>query len=366
VSGEFTFNDQYYSLHRTSVADAGGYHMRLDDFCRKLVHPQDARAFKAYIQNGLRASQGDQLSQLEVRILCADGSERWTLVRSSAERDANTDAVRLVGAVQDTTERKHAEEAMRSMRSELVRVTQLSTMGQMAASIAHEINQPLAAIVTNGNAGLRWLANRTPNLDEARAALTRIVGDGHRAGKVITGIRAMFRNDEQEKMRLDLNELIQEVLALVQGDILRREVSVQRNLTESLPVVLANRVQLQQVILNLIANALDAMSSVTDRARVLQLKSERMGSAEVIVTVADSGSGIDPESIDRIFEAFFTTKSDGMGMGLSICRSIIESHGGRLSALPGLELGSIFQIILPADGPSAVEGEKIVGERGAS
>jgi C4-dicarboxylate-specific signal transduction histidine kinase len=239
-------------------------------------------------------------------------------------------------------------------------------MGQMAASIAHEINQPLAAIVTNGNAGLRWLANRTPNLDEARAALTRIVGDGHRAGKVITGIRAMFRNDEQEKMRLDLNELIQEVLALVQGDILRREVSVQRNLTESLPVVLANRVQLQQVILNLIANALDAMSSVTDRARVLQLKSERMGSAEVIVTVADSGSGIDPESIDRIFEAFFTTKSDGMGMGLSICRSIIESHGGRLSALPGLELGSIFQIILPADGPSAVEGEKIVGERSAS
>ena len=328
------------------------------------MHPQDAHALKAYIEDELRASHGDQPSQLEIRILCADGTQRWTLVRSRAERGANADAVRLIGAVQDTTERKRAEEALRSMQSELVRVTQLSTMGQMAASIAHEINQPLAAIVTNANAGLRWLASKTPDLDEARAALTRIVGDGHRAGKVITGIRAMFRKDEQEKTLLDVNQLIQEVLALVQGDILRKDVSVQLNLMENLPVVLANRVQLQQVILNLIANALDAMSSVNDRARVLRLKSERKGSAEVaqvLITVEDSGPGIDPEKIGQIFDAFFTTKSDGMGMGLSICRSIIEAHGGRLSALPDVELGSTFHIILPAGDPSAVGGSRDLG-----
>lgn len=356
ASREFTFNDQYYSLHRISAADAGGYRMRLDDFCSRLVHPQDAHALKAYIEGQLQSANGDQPSQLEMRILCADGTQRWTLLRSSAERSEHADAVRLIGAVQDTTERKRAEEALRSTQSELVRVTQLSTMGQMAASIAHEINQPLAAIVTNANAGLRWLANKTPDIDEARAALTRIVGDGHRAGTVISGIRAMFRKGEQEKTLLDLNQLVQEVVALVQGDILRKDVSVQMSLTDNLPAVRANRVQLQQVILNLIANALDAMSSVNDRARVLRLKSQRRGSAEVLIAVEDSGPGIDPKSIDRIFEAFFTTKSEGMGMGLSICRSIIEAHGGRLSALPAAELGSVFQIILPAAESSAAGG----------
>src|SRR5262249_36319962 len=160
----------------------------------------------------------------------------------------------------------------------------------------------------------------TPELDEARTALGRIVGDGHRAAKVITGIRAMFRKDEQERVLLDSNQLVQEVVALLQGDILKKDVSVELNLMENLPAVLANRVQLQQVILNLIANALDAMISVTDRARVLRLTSNRGGPTEVLIAVQDSGSGIDPERIGRIFDAFFTTKTTGMGMGLSICR----------------------------------------------
>src|SRR5262249_21256189 len=144
VNREFTFNDQYYSLHRISAADAGGYHMQLDDFCRRLVHPQDANALKAYSEDGLRVTHKDQLSQLEMRILCADGTQRWTLVRSSVERGASMDAVRLIGAVQDTTERKRAEDALQATQSELARVAQLSMMGQMAAAIAHEINHPLA------------------------------------------------------------------------------------------------------------------------------------------------------------------------------------------------------------------------------
>ena len=263
----------------------------------------------------------------------------------------------FLATTMDISERKRAEDALHATQSELARVTRLTTMGEMTASIAHEVNQPLAAIVANGNAGLRWLANKTPELNEVRATLKRIVADGHRASEVIAGIRAMFKQDSQDKARLDANELVREILALVQGDLQTRGVSAGIRLTSDPLQVSGNRVQLQQVILNLVMNAVEAMDSVTDRARVLGISSERHAPDGVLISVEDCGTGIDPKNIDRIFEPFFTTKSHGMGMGLSICRSIIHAHGGRLSASPAHPHGSIFQVFLPAAEPVKLGSE---------
>ena len=198
---------------------------------------------------------------------------------------------------------------------------------------------------------------RRPILDEVRAALKRIVADGHRASEVIAGIRAMFKQDSQDKARLDANELVREILALVQGDLQTRGVSAGIRLTSDPLQVSGNRVQLQQVILNLVMNAVEAMAPVTDRARVLGISSERHAPDGVLISVEDCGTGIDRKNIDRIFEPFFTTKSHGMGMGLSICRSIIHAHGGRLAASPAHPHGSIFQVFLPAAEPVKLGSE---------
>ena len=224
--------------------------------------------------------------------------------------------------------------------------TLLTTMGRMAASIAHELNQPLAAIVTNGNASLRFLANSPPDLDEVRAALKCVVNDGHRASQVIGTIRSMFKKDGQKKAPVNVNQLVQEVLALMQGDLRNQQVSLRTELEEQPILVLGDRVQLQQVILNLITNAIDAMGSITERPRLLQVRSESKKFG-IVITVEDSGAGIDPKNTGHIFDAFYTTKPHGMGMGLAICRSIIEAHGGRISASPGNPNGCIFQVVLP-------------------
>jgi two-component system, NtrC family, sensor kinase len=231
--------------------------------------------------------------------------------------------------------------------AELARAERLTAMAAMTASIAHEINQPLAAMVTNANAGLRWMTRVTPDLDETRKALQSIVGDGQRAADVINGIRAMFKADEQTPVSLDLNQLIHEVLALGQNEIQKHTIAVYTKLDEALPPVTVNRVQLQQVIFNLVMNAIDAMASVTDRKRILQIKSKFDIREEVHITIEDSGTGIDPKNIERIFKAFYTTKTKGMGIGLSICRSIIEFHGGRLWASQGNPHGAVFHVVLP-------------------
>jgi signal transduction histidine kinase len=229
------------------------------------------------------------------------------------------------------------------------REARLTTMEVLSASIAHEINQPLASMVTNADAGLRWLDRKDPDLDEARAALKRIVRDGHRAGKVIDSIRMMFKKGGPERIPLNMNDIIQEVLRHIQIEVQLGRVSVQTEFSGQLPFVTGNPVQLQQVMLNLVTNAVDAMSSTVDRARVLRIKSDLHESGNVLVSVEDSGTGLAPEYRDRIFEPFFTTKSHGMGMGLMICRSIIEAHGGRLWIMDNGPQGAIFQFTLPAD-----------------
>ena len=205
----------------------------------------------------------------------------------------------------------------------------------------------MAAVIANANAAVRWLERTPPDLGEARAALTSIVSVGHRADEVIEGIRAIFKRDSQQRIALDVNKLILGVLKVLGEELQSHQITVQTELIDDLPPVLADRVQLQQVILNLIMNAIEAMSSVAGRARILRIKSEIHESDGVLVSVEDSGSGIDPKDIERIFDAFFTTKARGMGMGLSICRSIIEAHHGRLWASAGIDHGSVFRLILP-------------------
>ena len=251
----------------------------------------------------------------------------------------------------DFTERN----ALRFARVELARVMQMMALGEMAASIAHEINQPLAAIAANGNAGLRWLTRRTPDVAEARAAFQHIVDDSRRASEVISGIRSIFKKDGQGKAPHDINELIREVLALVRGEVENHRVSVQMELCEELPRVATNQVQLRQVFLNLIMNAVDAMSNVVNRQRILRLRSEIHDLNCLLITVEDSGIGIDPKIIDQIFNPFFTTKTDGMGMGLSICRTIAEGHGGRLTVSRRQPYGSIFHLLLPTWGSDSIE-----------
>jgi signal transduction histidine kinase len=233
-------------------------------------------------------------------------------------------------------------------QAELAHVNRVTTMGQLTASIAHEVNQPVAAVVTNADAALRWLGAQPPDLEEARQALGHIIKDGNRASDVIRRIRTLInkkvptRND-----RMDINETIVEIIALTRSEVLRNGVSLQTRLAKDLPLIQGDRVQLQQVMLNLVINAVEAMSGVSERLRELMIGSGKDASDGVLVTVRDSGPGLTPESLNHLFDAFYTTKPGGMGMGLSICRSIIEDHGGRVWATANVPQGAIFQFILP-------------------
>jgi len=256
--------------------------------------------------------------------------------------------------VVDMTDRKRAEEKLRASEQrlldsqmELAHVTRVTTLGEMTASIAHEVNQPLAAVVNAATACLRWLDRGTPDLDETRRAVEWIIKEGNRASEVIRRVRALANKTDIEKVPLDINEVIREVIALVQRELIVHRVSLRMELAPTLPMILADRVQLQQVIINLVMNGIEAMQSVTDRPRELVIRSYQDETHRVLVTVTDSGVGISAENADRLFNAFFTTKSSGMGMGLSICRSIVEAHGGRLWATANVPHGATFQFTLP-------------------
>jgi len=331
------WNDRAVSIFGWSREEAVGRTLG------ELVIPERYReAHKKGLRRYLESRTGEVIGRrIEVSGLRRNGDEFPVELSISPIQDG--EGIIFVGCLRDLSERN----ALRLAQLELGRVMRSMAMGEMAASIAHEINQPLTAIASNGNAALRWLRGARPNLDEARAALKKIVADSLRTGEVITGIRSMFRKDGQIKTPLDVNELIREVLALLRGEIEHQQVLVRAELFDGLPQIPANQVQLRQVIVNLITNAVDAMSTVSDRSRVLSVKTGVHESKNFLIKVEDSGIGIDPQNIDRIFAPYFTTKSNGMGMGLSICQSIIESHGGRLSVAVGQPYGSIFQVFLP-------------------
>jgi PAS domain S-box-containing protein len=258
-----------------------------------------------------------------------------------------------VSFVLDLSEQKRAEDALRrsqaylaEAQAELAEVTRVTALGELAASIAHEISQPVAAIVTNAAAGLRWLSGASPDLDEAREAIRRITRDGKRAGNVISQMRSLFKKTGAAKDRLDLNEVIEEVVILTESEARRNQVVWRNELAANLPPVLGHRAQLQQVLVNLILNAIEAMASVEDRERVLLVRTQPDEASQVRVTVQDSGIGFDPQNAERIFNAFHTTKAGGMGMGLSISRSIVESHGGQLWARLNDGPGATFQFTI--------------------
>jgi len=260
----------------------------------------------------------------------------------------DSDRVESVLAIsRDLTEHVLASEALREAQMELARVTRVTTLGELTASIAHEVNQPLAAVVNAAAACLRWLDGGTPNLDEARSAVDWIVNEGNRASEVIRRVRALASKTDIEKVPLDVNDVVGEAITLVQRELISHRVSLRMEFATALPMISGDRVQLQQVIINLVMNGIEAMQSVTDQPRELVIRSHQDETHRVLVTVTDSGVGISAENADRLFNAFFTTKSSGMGMGLSICRSIIEAHGGRMSAANNEGHGATFQFVLP-------------------
>jgi C4-dicarboxylate-specific signal transduction histidine kinase len=254
----------------------------------------------------------------------------------------------------EIAEREAAQEDLTKAQAQIVRIARITTMGELAASIAHELNQPLGSIVVSGDACLHWLTAKPPNLEEACQAVESIIRDGTRASAVLVRTRGLLRRGERLRERLDINDVIREVIALSERELRRNEVSWGTDLPGDLPPVVADRVLLQQVILNLIINAIEAARSVSDRTRVLRIRTEEQAPGNIIVLVQDSGVGVDPEHASRMFEAFYTTKVEGVGMGLTISRSIIEAHGGRLWAIANDGPGSTFCFTLPID-----EGSKM-------
>ena len=287
----------------------------------------------------------------ECRTRRHDGVFRWFRSSGSPQRDAGGQIVRWYNLLIDIDERKRAEEALTRARSDLAHVARVTTVSALTASMAHEINQPLTGIITNAGTCLRMLDGAPPDLDGARETATRMIRDVNRAAEVIARLRALFSKQEFSLEPLDLNDVAREVIALTSIDLQRDRVAVRVELADDLPAIPGDRIQLQQVILNLLRNASDAMSGVHDRARDLLIKTDRDGAGHVRLSVRDVGAGIDGENMERLFTAFHTTKPGGMGIGLSISRSIVERHHGRLWAEPNDGPGTTFSLSIPLNVP---------------
>jgi PAS domain S-box-containing protein len=305
-----------------------------------LIHADDRERSREEL---VQLQGGKPSPYFENRIQCKDGSYRWLSWR------AMSDDALVYAIARDITNLKQTQDQLHTLRSELAHVSRQSTIGAMTASIAHEIRQPLTSIAASANAGLRWLNRADPNLAEARAALDLVVKNTHRIDDVITSIRTMFGRKSGAKSAVSVDALIGEALALTQGEMQSRQIVLRNTVSAPSPAVMVDRVQLQQVLVNLIVNAIDAMREVNGRERLLTIGTAFDGRA-VTITVADTGTGIAPAQLERIFEPFFTTKSEGMGLGLAICRSIVDTHGGSLWASPQTPFGTVFHVaLLPAE-----------------
>jgi C4-dicarboxylate-specific signal transduction histidine kinase len=275
-----------------------------------------------------------------------DGSVKYIHLVAQAVRDQRGQ-LEFIGTLMDVTAAKRAAEDLRRAQADLANVSRVTTLGEVAASIAHEVNQPITAVVSNAEACRRWLDGSAPNLDEARAAVERIINSGHRAGEITRRVRAIFSKSDTAKTRLDINDVVNEAIALVEYQLSRQRVSLRIEFAADLPQVNGDRIQLQQVVVNLVNNGVEAMQPVTDRPLELVIRTHQDDAHRVLVAVQDCGVGIGAENAEQLFKPFFTTKSSGMGMGLAICRSIIEAHGGRLSASGNVGPGATFQFVLP-------------------
>jgi signal transduction histidine kinase len=309
------------------------------------VHPEDQPMLGDMLERA-RNEAGD--FEYEHRLLMPDGSVKYIHLVGHATRDENG-GLEYIGAAQDVTKNRLAQDALSKARAELAHVSRVTSLGALTASIAHEVNQPLSGIITNANTCLRMLAADPPNIEGARETARRAIRDGNRASDVITRLRALFTKTGTASEAVDLNEAARELIALSLSELHRGRVILRTELAEDLPPVSGDRVQLQQVILNLLLNAAEAMSGIEDRPRQLLIKTEREGDEgdRVRLAVKDTGVGFEPSSVEQLFEAFYTTKSGGMGIGLSVSRSIIESHRGQLGAAPNEGPGATFWFSIP-------------------
>ncbi len=341
LSGEVYWSDETYRIFEYETMTKLTIQMSLDR-----CHQDDLMRLKQVLE---RAAMEKSDFNVEHRLMMPDGSVKHirTVARPSTDEDPQSWV--YVGAVIDVTERKRAEsehERLRQLEAELAHMNRLTTMGELTASIAHEINQPLAAIVTQSEAALEFLDRDDPDLDEARDSLLSITEDGMRAGEVIRGLRALAGKSGPQLTGLDIDDVIKQVLALTRSELMRHDVVLRTDLGAADQPVMGDRVQLQQVLLNLIMNGVEAMSGVAGRTRELTVLSTVEAGA-VLVSIKDTGTGLDPSVAERVFQPFFTTKSDGLGMGLSICRSIVETHGGRLWLSPRASHGADVRFTVP-------------------
>ena len=348
---EITFSEELYRIFEFDCDAA----VMLEQIVGR-VHPEDVPLLSEKMELARRNINDHDYA---IRLRMPDGRVKYLRTKSYGIRDRDG-RLEHVGAMQDATEHRLSEEALAKVSSELAHVTRVSSLGVLTASIAHEINQPLSGIVTNASTCLRMLAADPPNVDGARETARRTIRDGNRASDVITRLRALCSKKETTIESLDLNEAIREVIALSLSELQRNRVILRTELADDLPLITGDRVQLQQVVLNLLRNASDAMSAVDDRPRHMVITTEREEGDRVRLTVQDAGVGLDPQAMDRLFEAFYTTKNDGMGMGLSVSRSIIERHHGRLWAAPNDGPGATFSFSIPC-GPASATGARSLG-----
>ncbi len=340
---------KYFSeeCYRVTGIDPRDGHPRYETFFQR-VHPEDQAKLSEAVETAGRENRD---FELDYRIVHPGGEIRVLHVLGHPVPCVSGDFVEYVGTVIDITERKQAEEErerLRQAQEDLAHVNRVNLLGELTASMAHEVNQPIAAAVTNAKTCLRWLTRDQPDVEEARAAAMRIVNDGTRAAEIIKRIRLLFKKGTSERELVDVTEVIREMIVLLRDEAMRNSILVQTELEEDTPRVMADRVQLQQVLMNLMLNAIDAMKDA-DGARELDIKSQRAENDHVLVCVSDTGSGLPHQQVDQLFNAFFTTKPHGTGLGLSISRSIVESHGGRLWAANNSPRGASFAFTLPTE-----------------
>jgi len=340
ATDEVTWSEQLYRIYEFEV----GVPVTLD-LMRTRVHPEDVSLLEKMKMVDQARNGGDDF-EWQFRLIMPDRSIKYLHAVAHAVRDQDGQ-LEYIAAVQDVTARRLSEQALDHARSELARVASVMSLGALAAAIAHEVNQPLQGIITNAGTCLRMLDADPPNVDGARETARRTSRDGYRASDVITRLRALFAKEGATTQSVDLNEATREVIALSSSGLQRSRVILRPELADGLPPVTGDRVQLQQVILNLLLNASDAMRSIEDRPRHLVIRTELDGDERVRLSVQDIGVGIDPHLLERIFDAFYTTKSGGMGIGLSVSRSIIENHHGRLWAVPNDGPGATFSFSIP-------------------
>src|SRR6266404_1690737 len=345
LTGKVTWSPEHF---RILGLDPQGTNPSLDVFWER-VHPDDRIGLRRTFESAIRDKRD---FEQEFRIVRSDSSIRHLHGVGHAVLNKANELVEFIGTTMDITERKRAEAALQEARAELERVTRVTTMGELAASIAHEVNQPLAGVVTSANAGLNWLAANPPNLPKTRETLERILRDGTRGGEVLARIRALLKRTPPAKTLVSVNQIARDMLALTAGELRQHQIELSLDLVPTIPAVLGDTVQLQQVLLNLIKNAVEAMSGIVNGQRTLRIQSrlgELEGKPAALVEVSDTGVGLSSTETTRLFEAFHTTKPQGMGMGLWISRSIIENHHGRLTASSNHGPGATFVIMLPTE-----------------